>query len=766
MQRLFGYGKLGGGGYLTTGEAEPVGPDITAPAAPTGLAVVAGAELNTLTWTDPADGDLAGIRVYRSTTSGSGHTLINTVSPGIEEYVDSELTSGTTYYYVLTAIDEVPNESSATSEESGTPITAEFWRDPVVAASSVFDPAYYDWEAETTGPATVNLERGQVTDPLTHDHCPQAVTDGWAGRVEITTAQDPNTVINANPQGTVFVLKAGTHPNRHITALRPGDILVGESGSVLDGSGISGVDAASTRAIYTLTGQGTIVYNVKVENYPLYDDSTLTPPGEAVLVRGGRIINCEVNDCGPIGIKMEGPDTIVRFNIVRRCRRLNYSGGSWWEEPPHPDTMGYHFEYNESEDAHVFDEFDQSWEAAHKWVDISGFKFRFNYFHGFRGFGIWFDGDVDDPLIEYNVCTNGERSGIHFEIASRATIRYNTIEDCASGYGGIFISNSDACDVHHNYLRWNTSSIRVTDEPSRDPAGRNNTIHHNVVYQELIPTGAGEWGLGKVGIHYSPTTDGHLPAATNNVWHDNTYYVDDGAGGSNLTSTELFMWLPESHSGDAGEMNFTSWSALAGEVGSTIQYEAKPGPAVVNLLDPSVRTDFSAWTPVGTPTITVNSTNAPDATLTADTVGDDDSGGHEGVSHEHVLGAGAGTYTFSIYILKTGASGPCANLTMRYRQGGVSDQANMTIDPFTGAFQRTGFDPGDMVATIGVEDEGSWWRAWITAEKVDSLNENVRIEFYPARTVSVSGGITSSQVGSLVLWGAQLNSGALAAYAA
>src|SRR5690606_2906395 len=123
----------------------------------------------------------------------------------------------------------------------------------------------------------------------------------------------------------------------------------------LDGSGISGTSAASCRAIYTENGQGTIVYNVVIQNYPLYDNGTTTPPGEAMMVRGGRILNCEVNDCGNIGIKMEGPDTIVRWCIVRRCGRLNYSGGTWWETYPHTDLEGYRLEYCESDTAHVDD---------------------------------------------------------------------------------------------------------------------------------------------------------------------------------------------------------------------------------------------------------------------------------------------------------------------------------------------------------------------------------------------------------------------------
>lgn len=444
--------------------------------------------------------------------------------------------------------------------------------DEVIAGLPITDPTFYNWETQTTSEETVNMNRGQLYHPLEHSHCPQAVKDGWSTRVEITTEQNPNTVINANPQGTVFVLKAGVHQNRRITALRAGDILVGEYGSVLDGSGVSGVNAESCRAIYSEASVGAIVYNVKVENYPFYDNSTNVPPGEAIMVRGGRLINCEVNDCGNIGIKMEGPDTIVRWCVVRRCGRLNYSGGTWWANYPHTDLEGYRLEYCESVDAHVNNEFDAHWEAAHKWVRVTGMQARFNFFHGFRGYGLWFDGSVRDTLIEGNVCINGDNSGIHYEIGHTATIRHNTVTECG-GPGGIFISNSLGCNIYNNTLMWNTSGLWVTDETSRSPAGKNNTFYNNRVYQQLVSTGSGQWPNGKAAVHYSP--DSHEPSVTHNVWHDNKYYIDDNNNGNSLNSTELFMWLPANQSGDAGEMNFTSWSALAGESGSTIEYSKK-----------------------------------------------------------------------------------------------------------------------------------------------------------------------------------------------
>ena len=63
-----------------------------------------------LIWT--ASADAVGYNIYRSTTSGSGYTMINTSLDGTPAYTDSTVASGQTYYYVATAV-------NASSEESG-----------------------------------------------------------------------------------------------------------------------------------------------------------------------------------------------------------------------------------------------------------------------------------------------------------------------------------------------------------------------------------------------------------------------------------------------------------------------------------------------------------------------------------------------------------------------------------------------------------------------------------------------------------------------
>jgi pectate lyase len=98
-----------------------IAPDVTAPAIPTGLGASAGNATVSLNWNDNTEVDLAGYNIYRSTTSGSGYTKLNSTLLASSDYIDSSVTNNTTYFYVVTAVDTNSNESEYSSAASAFP---------------------------------------------------------------------------------------------------------------------------------------------------------------------------------------------------------------------------------------------------------------------------------------------------------------------------------------------------------------------------------------------------------------------------------------------------------------------------------------------------------------------------------------------------------------------------------------------------------------------------------------------------------------------
>jgi glycosidase len=142
--------------------------DLTPPDAPQGLKVTKEGSRNVeLLWT--ASADAAGYNVYRSFVSGGGWEKANTTLVSTTNYMVSDLTDGTTYFFVVKAVDAVGNESDSSNEVSGIPHLTIGWANlqwpptmtHTISASTPTDLAYGQvWiDGETNKPgATPGLQ--------------------------------------------------------------------------------------------------------------------------------------------------------------------------------------------------------------------------------------------------------------------------------------------------------------------------------------------------------------------------------------------------------------------------------------------------------------------------------------------------------------------------------------------------------------------------------------------------------------------------------
>ncbi len=138
------------------------------PAAPTGLSAASSVFIS-LNWNNNTEIDLAGYNVYRSTTSGSGYVKLDSNLLTSSDYTDTNGVSGTTYYYVVTAVDTAGLESVNSSEVSATPIS------PASGTGSILR----EWWNDIPGP--------DIEDLLSNVNYP----DNPSGRELVTKLEGP-----------------------------------------------------------------------------------------------------------------------------------------------------------------------------------------------------------------------------------------------------------------------------------------------------------------------------------------------------------------------------------------------------------------------------------------------------------------------------------------------------------------------------------------------------------------------------------------------
>ncbi len=107
--------------------------DSVPPKPPNGLEVISTTHNSTtLIWDPNIEPDLEGYNLFKSEKSDPNKwgEPIDTIEKNNEEYIDTGLDEETTYYYVITAFDEVPNESGFSNLAQGITTLGQHW--PVI----------------------------------------------------------------------------------------------------------------------------------------------------------------------------------------------------------------------------------------------------------------------------------------------------------------------------------------------------------------------------------------------------------------------------------------------------------------------------------------------------------------------------------------------------------------------------------------------------------------------------------------------------------
>nr|WP_245946532.1 glycoside hydrolase family 6 protein [Paenibacillus cellulosilyticus] len=167
--------------------ATPVAP-VTVPAAPTGLTATAGNAQVVLAWT--ASTGATSYNVKRATTSGGTFTTVATGVTGTT-YTDTGLTNGTTYYYVVSAVNSA-GESANSSAVSATPAGSTTTSSLVVQykvsnANATDNQIYATFNIKNTGATAVSLSNLKLRYYFTKDTTSASV-NYWVDYAQVGTS--------------------------------------------------------------------------------------------------------------------------------------------------------------------------------------------------------------------------------------------------------------------------------------------------------------------------------------------------------------------------------------------------------------------------------------------------------------------------------------------------------------------------------------------------------------------------------------------------
>jgi parallel beta-helix repeat protein len=347
--------------------------------------------------------------------------------------------------------------------------------------------------------------------------------------ITIAVGQNWQTKVNANPNGTVFRILAGTHIQQAVIP-KTGNQFIGDPGAIMDGENTTDFAFAGAAA------------NLRFKNLEIkrYDGQGSLGAIQGFDANGWVLDSLNVHDNAFYGANLRGSFTVLGGSYHHNGKMALTVN----QATPGSVIDGAELSYSNLAGAH-----NPLWDAGGiKVSESNGFVIRNTYSHHNNGPGLWYDIDNQNGLLENNLVTDNTEAGIFYEISYTGVIRGNTITnngtaDLNHTGAGILVSESPDVEVYNNLLSGNSHGIiALQTERGSGVAGllqvKNLWVHNNTITQTI--------GQRSGMLNFISAVDGIAMMSTrNNRFNLNAYTVTGNATPFNpggLTPTTIAGW--------------------------------------------------------------------------------------------------------------------------------------------------------------------------------------------------------------------------------
>ena len=413
------------------------------------------------------------------------------------------------------------------------------------------------WSSSNTAVATVS-NSGLVTAVAAGSASITAASSGKTGSqgLSVSSQQSPagiailpgqsiQAAVDANPAGTTFILKAGTHVRQQVTP-KDGNVFRGEAGTVLDGQN-------ATQFAFKGHNGARWINDVTIRNLTI---TKYAPPAQNGAIWGGddqsasttgwTLDSLDVSYSTNLGVRIGNRMRVLRSKLHHNSS-INIGGVG---RAVLVDGIESSYGNNGCPNNPGFES------GGSKFVKTDSLVVRNSFFHHNCGVGLWLDINNIRYVLDNNVVEDNVREGICIEVSFGGVIRNNSVSRNGwptdpyrpNGWlwdAGIGIHASPDVEVYGNTLTENFQGIVAiqqprnvsTGDPYAPPGGflvQNLYVHDNIIYQRV--SGGANGGDGSAGGGaVTDAGDTAIFTSRNNRWVGNTYYTG--------TNARPFAWM-------------------------------------------------------------------------------------------------------------------------------------------------------------------------------------------------------------------------------